>query len=417
MRRLTSIFIALIMILSIPSVNVSASGAPGVSADSAILMDAGTGEILYAKNIDTAYPPASTTKIMTALLTLENCKLDDVVTIGKNPPYADGSKLYLFEGEQIKVKDLLYGLILASANDCAQALAEHISGSVEEFAVLMNKRAKELGCTSTNFVNPSGLYDPNHKTSSKDLALIMRELAKQKDYPEIAKTVAYKMAPTNKNDLIRPLWNENKLIQQYSPYYYPYCFGGKTGYTVQSQHSYVTVAEKDGRRLVVALVHDCNKTFFQDSINLFEYGFNLEKMTIYSKGEFVTDYTKGKTTLPLTAAEDFYYYGESGSSPKFDLKLKNDNLSLKAFSKGDEVTSVDLSKNGVVVGTLKLSGGADHGLFRVITGNIFLSIFSVLFVLVAVPFGLRVYIVARRRKIRRRLKMKHQNRYKKYDRS
>ncbi|MHC1720790.1 MAG: D-alanyl-D-alanine carboxypeptidase family protein [Clostridiaceae bacterium] len=415
MRRLTSILIALIMLLSIPSGDVSASGAPGVSADSAILMDAGTGEILYEKNIGTSYPPASTTKIMTALLTLENCKLDDVVTIGKKPPYADGSKLYLFEGEQIKVKDLLYGLILASANDCAEALAEHISGSVEEFAVLMNKRAKELGCTSTNFINPSGLYDPNHKTSSRDLALIMKELAKQKDYPEIATTGAYKMAPTNKNELIRPLWNENKLIQQYSEYYYPYCFGGKTGYTVQSQHSYVAVAEKDGRRLIVALVHDCNKTFFRDAINLFEYGFNLEKMTIFSKGEIVTNYTKGKTKIPLIAAENFYYYGESGSDPNFDLKLNNDNLSLKPFSKGDEVTSVDISRNGVVVGTLKLSGGVDHGLFRVITGNIFLSVFSVIFVLVTVPFGLRIYVVSRRRKIKRRLKIKHQNRYKKYD--
>lgn len=417
MKKLTSILSVIIILISLSPSNVSASSAPSVSADSAVLMDAATGEILYGKNVDTAYPPASTTKVMTALLTLENCKLDDVVTIGKNPPQADGSKIFLYEGEKIKVKDLLYGLILASANDCAEALAEHISGSMENFAVLMNKKAKELGCENTNFVNPSGLYNPNHKTSAKDLALIMRELAKQKEYPEIATTEAYKIAPTNKNSQIRPLWNENKLIQKYSEYYYPYCFGGKTGYTVQSQHSYTAVAEKDGRRLVVALVHDSNKTFFKDAVNLFQYGFNLEKMKIYSKGDFVTNFTSGNTVIPLTAMNDFYYYAESGSDPKFNLSLKADNLSLKPFGKGDEVTSVNIIRNGVVVGNLKLCSGVDHGLFKVISGNIFLSIASIVFILAVVPVSLKTVSVMKKRKVRKRLEIKRKERYKKYNRS
>jgi D-alanyl-D-alanine carboxypeptidase len=248
MKKLTALIIFLIMILSPLAVNVKASSSvPSVSADSAVLMDAETGEILYSKNMNAAYPPASTTKIMTALLTIEKCKLDDVVTVGKEPPLADGSKIYIFEGEQLKVKDLLYGLLLPSANDCAEALAEHISGSMDKFAVLMNKRAAELGCKNTNFVNPSGLYDENHKTSAYDLALILRELSKHEEFKEVATTLAYKIGVTNKSPVERPLWNENKLIQKYSGYYYPYCIGGKTGYTVQSAHSYVSVAEKDGQ--------------------------------------------------------------------------------------------------------------------------------------------------------------------------
>lgn len=402
MRRITAVLLALALTLTIPSFETrAASTAPTVSADSAVLMDADTGEILYSKNIDDAYPPASTTKIMTALLTLEKCKLDDVVTVGKNPPLADGSKIYIYEGEQLTVKQLLYGMLLPSANDCAEALAEHIGGSMDGFAKLMNERAKELGCKNTNFVNPSGLYNENHKTSARDLALIMSELSKHPEYKEIATTLAYKIAPTNKSTLERPLWNENKLIQQYSGYYYPYCIGGKTGYTIQSQHSYVSVSVKDGRRLVVALVHDSQKTFFRDAINLFNYGYNgFEKVPVYSKGDVVTTYNSGKTSIPLLASQDFYYYAEKGTTPIYEMKLGNIDLCKKLFSKGDELTTAEIKANGTVVGTLKLTSGADHSLFNILSENNYLPIVGgaiaallVLLVLIAAT--------ARRRKLRR----------------
>jgi D-alanyl-D-alanine carboxypeptidase len=369
-------------------------------------MDADTGEILYSKNIDSAYPPASTTKIMTALLTLENCKLTDVVTVGKNPPLADGSKIYIYQGEQLTVKQLLYGMLLPSANDCAEALAEHIGGSIDGFAEMMNKRARELGCKNTNFVNPSGLYNENHKTSARDLALIMAELSKHPEYKEIATTLAYKIGTTNKSTLVRPLWNENKLIQQYSGYYYPYCIGGKTGYTVQSQHSYVSVSEKDGRRLVVALVHDTQKTFFKDAISLFNYGYNnFEKVTVYSKGDIVTTYSSGKTAIPLVASENFYYYAEKGSIPKYDVKLEDVNLCRRIFSKGDELAKAEVIANGTVVGTVKLNSGTDHSVMNVITENGYLPA-------VGAASGLIVLLLlimaasARRRRNRRRAKRK-----------
>lgn len=396
MKKLTALIILLIMILSPLATNVEASSSePSVSADSAVLMDAATGEILYSKNMNTAYPPASTTKVMTALLTLENCKLDDVVTVGKKPPLADGSKIYIFEGEQLKVKDLLYGLLLPSANDCAEALAEHISGSIDEFAVLMNKKAKELGCKNTNFVNPSGLYDENHKSSAYDLALILKELSKYKEFSEIATTLSYKIPASNKSTVERPLWNENKLIQKYSGYYYPYCLGGKTGYTVQSAHSYVSVSEKNGHKLIVALVHDTQKTFFQDAINLFNYGYtNFEYVKIYSKDDFVENYTKNNLTVPLLAANDFYYLKEKGTNPEISLKLSDRDLSLKYFSYGDTVTSADVYLDNKLTGTLELKSAVNHKLDKIIIGNYYLA--AALAVLITA--SIVIFIIKRNKK-------------------
>lgn len=323
---------------------------PQVSADSVVLMDGTTGQILYGKNMNTPYPPASTTKTMTALLTLENCNLDDYVTIGKNPPEVDGSKIYLFEGEKIKVRELLYGLLLPSGNDCAEALAEHISGSIDNFAKLMNKRAKELGCTNTHFVNPSGLYDDKHRTCAKDLALIMKELIKHPDYIKIATTVSHKIPPTNKEPNGRPLWNENKLVQKYSSCYYPGCLGGKTGYTIQSKHSYVAAATRNNRTLIVALVHDCEKTFFDDSRSLLNYGFkNYESIKLFSKGDKLGDYKlKNSTTVPLIASKDYYFTKKIGTNLKPSIKISVDKSKINNdFNKNDVIgTATIVFKSG-----------------------------------------------------------------------
>lgn len=343
---------------------------PSVSADSVVLMDASTGEILYEKNPDVAYPPASTTKLMTALLTLERLKLDDTVKIGKNPPLADGSKIYLFENEEIKVRDLLYGLMLVSGNDCAEALAERISGSVDNFATEMNKRALELGAKNTNFVNPSGLFNDNHKTSAKDLALIMRELSKNPEYTKIATTSFYKIPPTNKSTTERPLWNENRLIQKSSSLYYEGCEGGKTGYTVQSQHSYVSTATRNGQKLIVALLHDKNKTFFPDAISLFNYGFNNFKLVhLFSKGDLVTNYTNNDMVVPLTAASDFYYIKEKDSTAVPKCTLNTESSPPKFFKKGDIIADATISLDNKNIGTLKLMSDSNHEVKQVLQSN------------------------------------------------
>jgi len=368
MKKIISLALTILMAFSfIPFSSAAAKDSPSeVSADSAVLMDAATGQILYSKNMDSAFPPASTTKLMTALLTLESCKLDDIVTVGKNPPLADGSKIYIFQDEQIKVNDLLHALLLASANDCAEALAEHISGSIDDFAKLMNKRAKKLGCENTNFVNPSGLFDPNHKTSAKDLALIMRELSKHPEYTKIATTESYNIQPTNKSAVARPLWNENKLIQKYSKYFYDGCLGGKTGYTIQSQHSYVCAATRNNQKLIVALIHDSKKTFWQDSTALLNYGFkNFELVTLYSKGQEVTNYTSNGLTIPLLAAEDFYYVRDKGANITPTYEIQNKDISKLSFKRGDKILEAAVTLNNKPIGTLKLSGGINHDVKKV----------------------------------------------------
>ncbi|WPC42908.1 D-alanyl-D-alanine carboxypeptidase family protein [Clostridium sp. JS66] len=376
MKKLLIFMMSFVFLLSSAPLKAQAKAdPPTVSADSVVLMDAITGYVLYGKNEDSAYPPASTTKLMTALLTLEKCKLDDVVTVGKNPPLVDGSKIYLFEGEQLKVRDLLYGLMLQSGNDCAEALAEHIGGgSIDNFVVLMNKRALELGCRDTNFVNPSGLYNEKHKTSARDLALIMRELSNKAEYTQIASTSFYEIAPTNKSAAKRPLWNENKLIQKSSQLYYDGCKGGKTGYTIQSEHSYVSYATRNGQRLIVSLVHDKNKTFFPDAVNLFNYGFStFESVPLYKKGDLVATYSNNGVTVPLLAASDFYYVKlkEDTTVPKF--VLKDENLSTKFFKTGDTIAEGTVVKNNQNLGTLKLTSGTSHELKQVLQSSPFKS--------------------------------------------
>lgn len=361
-KIITIMLMSLFLILNISSAVKAQETAPAVSADSVVLMDATTGKILYEKNKNTAYPPASTTKIMTVLLVLENANLEDTVTVSKNAETADGSKIYIFEGEKISVKELLYGLILASANDCAIALAEHISGSTEEFAKLMNEKAKSLGCKDTNFVNPNGLYDINHKTSAYDLALIMQQLTKRDEYQKIATTPSYTMAPTNKSLEKRPLWNGNRLIHNGDSYYYEGCVGGKTGYTIQSKHSYIAAATRNGQKLIVSLIHDSAKTFFPDSRKLFDYGFNnFELSKFLNKDDLVSDFTlEDGTVVPLLAAQDFYVVKAKNSTLTPIISPQQKALNISSIKKGDVISSTIVTC-GEDTYTLNLSSGMDYG--------------------------------------------------------
>lgn len=269
------LLLMLFIIFNIDTMVFAKGNPPRIASGNAVLMDGTTGEILYSKNLKGVFPPASTTKLMTALLALEKCKLEDTVIIGKKPPLADGSKAGIMESEELTVKDLLYGLLFVSGNDCANALAEHMGGSVENFAVMMNKRTGELGLGSTKFVNPSGLYHNKQRSTVKDLALIMRELVKHPEYSQIASdNNAYYITPRNNSGIKHPISNENKMVWKDGKYYCDGIEGGKTGYTVQSKFSYVVSAKRNGRRLIVAL-HSQTKSHYSDAIKLLDYGFKI----------------------------------------------------------------------------------------------------------------------------------------------
>ena len=199
---------------------------PQINAEGCILIDASTGEVLYGKNEEKILEPASTTKVMTALIALEKCNLDDEVTIQEDFTKIDGTAIGLLKGDVLTVRDLLLGLILKYGNDCANALADHISGNVAKFSKLMNAKAKELGALHTNFKNPSGLPDPEHTTTAHDLALFLREAVNNKNYIDISTTPSVTIVMKNNPAKTIIINNKNYMINKSSKYYYPYAICG-----------------------------------------------------------------------------------------------------------------------------------------------------------------------------------------------
>lgn len=311
----------------------AATTPPSCNAEGVVILNAQTGEILYEKNKDNKYYPASPTKLMTALLTLENCNLDEKVTVNDTVPNVDGSKIYLDTGEVLTVKELLYSLIMVSANDSALALAEHISGSVDNFAKMMNDRAKKLGCKNTNFTNPHGLCEKEHKTTAYDLALIERELLKNPIYLEISKTESKTIPPTNKFKEPRPLWNDNRLLHKTEEYYYSPCIAAKTGYTDEALHSFVASAKKGNETFIIAMLRDPVKTYFKDSKALFEWAFeNFKTEKVLNKNEKVKDYeAPDGTIIPVLCKSDLIYTKNLSSNEKPEVNFKINNLDNKSI--------------------------------------------------------------------------------------
>lgn len=256
------VFILLIIISLFIPVNIKAYE---TSATSTILMDMDSGRIFYSKDIHNKRSIASISKIMTAIIAIESGKLDDMVTIGDEVLKAYGSGIYIKVGEQLTLKDLLYGLMLRSGNDAALAIASYVAGSVDEFVNLMNKKAIELGMKNTIFNNPSGLdQEKANYSTAYDMALLTSYAMKNPNYQEIVGTKNYKLK-TNMN--YYDWTNKNKLL-----FSYQYCTGGKTGFTQIAKRTLVTTASKNNLNLVVVTLNDGND--FLDHKNLFEEAFS-----------------------------------------------------------------------------------------------------------------------------------------------
>lgn len=258
------------------------------NSSSCLLMDAKTGKIIYAKNAYEKMYPASTTKLMTAILTLENCKLTDTAIVSHNAIYSipvGYSHASLKEDEELTIEQLLNVLLIPSANDAAIVLAEHISGSVEKFSKLMNEKAKSLGCLNTNFVNPNGIQNKNHYSTAYDLALIGQYALKFPDIKRIAMVKQYTLPTTNKYDKTDRIFNAtNGLINDdvLNKNYYEYATGLKTGYTDASGYCIVSTAKKDDKELIAVILNSNSiSKRYSDCKTLFNYGFdNYEYITI-----------------------------------------------------------------------------------------------------------------------------------------
>lgn len=263
---------------------------PSIYAESAIVMEADTGLILYAKDIEAKNYPASITKIMTALLALENCELNEEVEYSYYATHSieyGSSSIARTEGEILTVEESLYALMLSSANECANALAEHIAGSNEAFAVLMNEKAEELGCVNTHFSNPSGLHDENHYTCAYDMALITKAALENDDFRRIAGTDYYTLRATNKNP--EELWMQNHhyMIAPYrtSKYLDDTIFAGKTGYTTDALNTLVTCGKRNGMDVIVISMRtrstgEKGVPLFTDTAALLDYANNFQKLNI-----------------------------------------------------------------------------------------------------------------------------------------
>ncbi|MCM1136575.1 MAG: D-alanyl-D-alanine carboxypeptidase, partial [Clostridium sp.] len=263
---------------------------PAIGAESAILLEANTGIILYAKNIDEKLYPASTTKLMTCLLAAENCKMNEIVTFSHDAVFSielGSSNIGIDENEAMPMEECLYGILSASANEVANAVAEHIAGSTEAFAKMMNEKAAELGCKNTHFVNAHGLHDENHYTSAYDLAVIAKAFFQNELLSRIGNTASHHFEPTDTQPDDFYSRNKHKLITGEIPY--EGIKGGKTGFTSNSRQTLVTCAEQGGMKLICVVMKEESPEQFYDTIKLFDYGFT--NFSIVNVKENETNYS------------------------------------------------------------------------------------------------------------------------------
>lgn len=320
---------------------------PDIGSPSAILIDSNTGKVLFEKNSKERRYPASLTKVMTAIIVLENCKLTDTATVSYDSVtnlsygYVTGN---LQADEELSVKDLLYVMMVGSANDSAIVLAEHVSGSVDEFSKLMNEKAREIGCLDTNFVNPNGVHNENHYSTAYDLALIARYAMKNDIFREIVSTTHYTLPSTNKyekndrvfgttNDLL--VENNNNRADNY---YYKYANGIKTGFTTPAGNCLIASASKDDLTLISVvlgsgLTKDGLSQRYIDTKTLLNYGYeNYTLRKLHSKNDIVQTIkvkhaSKSTKQLDVAIKNDLYILSEKKDSTLFNPEISiNENL-------------------------------------------------------------------------------------------
>lgn len=323
-------------------------------AKSSIVMDVNTGRILYSNNPNQKLPMASTTKIMTVFLAIENADLNDIVKVSKKASFQTGSSVYLKEGDKMRLEDLLYCVMLRSGNDAAVATAEHISGSVEDFAKLMNEKAKQMGAKNSNFTNPHGLPDDNHYTTAYDLALITRQALKNDTFAKIVRSKNHTITKVISED--RFLQNKNKMLWQY-----PGSDGVKTGYTGKAGKCLVSSASKDGWQILTVVLNTGD--IWDSSTKLLDYGFNnYDKIKIVDKNSiaYELDVLKGKEkTVKAVPTEELYaplfknkegyevveYLYEPPEVVKAPIKKNEKAGVLKIYADNFLLGSVDLMYN------------------------------------------------------------------------
>ncbi|MBE6008269.1 MAG: D-alanyl-D-alanine carboxypeptidase [Lachnospiraceae bacterium] len=442
--------LALVFILTISNISTAFAGydkltpivlkadeeAPEISAESAILINADSGDIIYQKQSNKKQYPASITKLMTVLLALENADPSDIMTFSRNAVFSierNSNHIAIDVDERLSVMDGLHAIMLVSANEVSNGIAEHISGSMEEFAKLMTKRAEELGCKNTSFKNANGLHEEDHYTTAYDMALIAKELLKYDLFKELATTTYYEIEPTNIQSEKRYLHMQNKMVMPSSNYYYEYCIGGKTGFTDQALNTLVTYAQKDGMTLIcVVLKENGAANTYKDSITLFDYGFNnYTSVPLFTasgyettvKTEAINPDTNEPISVSLKANSDFIATVPKDTNISSIQKKFSCPEVISSATAGEAIGEISFMYNDLKLGSVDLVAQAS-----VRSGNGLVSERSISFVkimIIAVIFAvigfgvflayvfIRREIMYQRRKRRRRQRMqalRNQNR-------
>lgn len=344
MRRVTSFLLLFILIFAAFTGSALAADPdyPGDPSGYAwMLIDADSGRVLASENKDETIEPASTTKIMTLLVALEKGNLSDTVTISGHASRRGGSSCHLREGAEINLKNLLTAMMMASGNDAATAVAEHLGGDEEGFAELMNAKAQELGMTNTHFITPHGMDEEEHVTTVSDMAILVRAAMKNQTFVDIVDRVSYTLPENN-----REYNNTNKLMDAEDEYYYPYATGMKTGSTEKAGDCLVATASKDGMRLIALLFkYDDGDERWTDAKSLFDYGFKNYRTVKLS--EVMADTPPVQQTVENSSATD-----EKGgllefASPSEDTRVTLSNDTAKGLLDGSDSVKVETTFTGV----------------------------------------------------------------------
>ena len=322
------------------------------SAKSACVINGTTGEVIFAKNETEKLPMASTTKIMTAITAIDHSSLDEIVTVSAAAASQEGSSAYIEPGMEVCMQDLLYGLMLNSGNDAAYAIAEHISGSVEEFAELMNKKTEEIGLNNTHFKNPSGLEDKEHYTTALDLALTARRAMSIPAIREIVGTQKYQ-TKTDNTDKVLYFSNHNKMLKMYEG-----ATGVKTGFTRAAGRCLVSSAKRDGMEFIAVTL--CDPNDWKDHTEMLDYAFSkYYPKRIVEKGMTVKTAKIGGEKYAMTAAEDFVIpLRESGGNTIDVISHISQDLAAP-INAGEKVGYLEIRYDGKTVGSVDVVSESD----------------------------------------------------------
>ena len=360
-KRIKKTIIAIIFIAFIMSnsIFVYAENDFTVDAKASLIIEENSGKIIHEENSRTQNYPASVTKILTAILTLENCELTDTVTVSKTAISNIPSGYViapLFVGEQMSVEDLLYALMLKSANDAAYVLAEHVGGSLEGFSEMMNKKAEELGCKNSHFVNPNGIHNSNHYTTAYDMYLIARYAMKNEKFVKIVSTYQYTLSATNKyskNDRI--MKNTNNFVNPSSRYYDENVKGIKTGTTLQAGNCLITSTSKNGFDVItVILGARTSESKFSETKKMMNYVFdNYEYTDIHKKGDVIKTIevekaTKETKNLNLVISDDIKTINNIKiKAEEIEPEINLSDEIIAPISKGQELGTIKYTVDGL----------------------------------------------------------------------